>query len=189
MNKACSAKSLGLAGSLLIGCLCIAPTPARADIVFDLNAVVGNRAILPGLTTTPPQGLTVTGTLDINTTTGVLDSANITVQTDGNTFTHVLGCPLGFCIEYGSGTAIGILLEERARLELGSLIGYSGGSLGSLSRVFLANPLGDAPPTDTTEYLLSGTLTEAAVPEPGLYGALTIGLAGLLLVGWRRRRA
>ena len=56
MNKACSAKSLGLAGSLLIGCLCIAPTPARADIVFDLNAVVGNRAILPGPDYNAPAG-------------------------------------------------------------------------------------------------------------------------------------
>jgi hypothetical protein len=180
-----SARTLGVAGFLLFGCLGLIPTPARADIeVFTLNATVGDLVSF-NPSAGPFTGLTVTGTLDVDTVTDAVTAVDITVQGDPNVFTNILfpKCPAGFCTVFGANN--GLLKTEGATLDLGGpLSGFTGGPLGLLSTVDLANPLGGK--RSLRFYELSGTLT---TPEPGAYGALAIGLGGLLFAAWRRRRA
>jgi hypothetical protein len=176
---------LGLLGLLLLGCLGIAPTAANANsVVFNVNATVGN--IFGGGPVGTFTGLTVTGTLDLNTITpGAVNNLTITVQGDPNIFTGSLGCPPTCTFIFNNG------FNEFGLLDIGDPVGYAGGALQSGSYIALINPLGG--PGAEVQYDLSGTVSPAnggAVPEPRSYAALLgLGMSGMLFARWRRRRA
>lgn len=170
----------GLTGLLVAGCLGIASEIAKAD-TFDVNAVVGNENTggpgVPGIYT----GLTLTGTLDIDTSgLGNVDSGTITVEGDPNIFTNFFGCPsLGTCTyTFNNG------FDEFGLLDLGNPAGYTGGSLLPDSYIALTDPLGSG--NGEVQYLLSGTVTLAPTPEPRFYFVFVVGVCGLLFA--RRRR-
>jgi len=163
-----------LAFIVLLGGLSLAPSAANATI-FNVWATVGGNqtTTLPG----PPTGLTLTGTVDINTITGTLDSLSLTLAGDPNVFTGSFGCPSDCTFYFNSG------FDEFGLLDLtggSSLVGYNGGSL-------LADSYID---TSSIAYNLTGTVTpaDAATPEPSLYGVVALGLGGLFTALRRRKR-
>jgi hypothetical protein len=173
-----SAVSTGLA---LVGCLMLAPTAAKADITFSLNnGLTGDiyNTAVPG----PDSGTPVTGTITIDTVSGAVTGVNLHVQGDPNAFTGFFcqGADTPPCTYFYETTTGNF--TEYGLLDLGNLVGYTGGPLASDSWIYLDNPPGSG--NQGEEYYLSGTL-----PEPGLYGTLAIGLGGLLFVAYRRRRS
>ena len=125
------------------------------------------------------DGSTLSGTIDIDVTTGVATGVDLTVSApDSVTFTvipsqHSIGG--GSFIEAGS-------LASRDVVTLGitgSLVGYDGGALGSFRDPGLAESSLDEP--SITAFLDSGQLTPEvpSVPEPS--PAVLLG-SGLLLV-------
>jgi MYXO-CTERM domain-containing protein len=166
---------------------------ANADTVFDINGTVGD---IDG-TSTPSDfgytGLTATGTITINTSTGAVDGIDLTVETDPNQFINVLACGSN-CTYVATNPFV-----EYGLLDLGtSLTGYTGGALASDSWIYLDNPsgiyggLGLGQGGSGVEYYLSGDLSiaSAAAPEPR-YSVALLGLAmlGSFLVVRRRRQA
>jgi hypothetical protein len=185
-------KFLALPSLVVFGSLSLASSVARADTVFDVNATVGD---IDGTSTASDfgyTGLTATGTLTINTTTGTVDGIDLTVENDSNQFIYIMACGTNCTYTNNAG------FVEYGLLDLGtSLTGYTGGSLAADSWIYLDNPngvyggagLGEG--GSGVQYYLSGTLTAAtAAPEPG-YSAALLGLVlmGSVVVVRRRRQA
>jgi MYXO-CTERM domain-containing protein len=163
-------KALGIAVVPVLGCLALSPGVAKADVYLTLNATIGNNVghnvPVAGIT-----GLTLTGTLDL---TDVIDevttnAADIKLQGNPNLFTEVLSCGIYLC-----ATIANTGFAEYGLLDIGNPNTFEGGALGPNSELTIgSNP-----------YHLTGTLT----PEPGFYGALALGMIGLLVAFRRRRR-
>jgi hypothetical protein len=170
------ARSLGLAALVVFGSISM----AKADTVFNFNGTVGD--ILG--TSTPSAygytGLTVTGTLNIDTVGGTIDNVDITVQGDSNQFVNLLSCSTNCTYIVDNG------FNEYGLLDTGSLVSYTGGPIGSDSWIYLDNAngsfggLGLGQGGSGIAYSLSGTITPStATPEPRYYTALL----GLVLIG------
>ena len=148
----------------------LAPTAARADITFSLNnGLVGD---VYGLspTTNTFSGAAVAGTVTIDPVGGVVTGVDLHVQGDPSVFSGYFcnGADTPPCTYFYNGA-----FSEYGLLDLGNLVGFKSGALAPDSWIYLGGE----------QYYLSG-----ALPEPGLYGTLAIGLGGLLFVGYRRRR-
>jgi|SRR5580704_3418354 MYXO-CTERM domain-containing protein len=166
---------------------------ANADTVFDISGTVGD---IYG-TSTPSDfgytGLTVTGTITIDTVGGTVDAVDISVETDPNDLINVMACSSDCTY------AIDSTFSEYGLVDLGtSFAGYTGGSLAGDSWVYLDNPngvfggLGLGEGGSGENYYISGTLTAetAAAPEPRYTVALLgLGMLGSLLFIRRRRQA
>ncbi len=166
-----------LAGFVVAGCLVLAPVAAKAE-VFYFTGEVGDTfsTTTPGLHT----GLSVTGTVDIDTTLASgIDSLSLTVKGDPEVFNVLLVSPCGPCAFFTPS------LAELGLLDIGSTLGYKGGKVAGDSYILLGNTLGSP---GGSAYYLTDTLSASAA-EPGVYSALAIGLSGLLFVGYRRRRS
>jgi hypothetical protein len=164
------AQSLGLAALFVFGVLGFTGA-ARADTIFDFSGTVGDNFTTD--TAYPYTGLTETGTITINTTTGTVDAIDLTVDGDSNQFVYFFGCPSNCTYNYNNG------FNEFGLLDIGSnLVGYTGGAIASDSYVALTTPLGSGP--SEVQYSLSGTvsLASASTPEPRYDAALL----GLLLI-------
>ena len=183
------ARSLGLAALVVFGSFSITSSAAKADIIFNFSGTVGDIQDTATPSAYGYTGLTVTGTLDIDTVGGTIDSVDVTVQTDSNPFVKLYGCSTTCSYISDSGTI------EYGLLDTGSLVGYTGGTIGSDSWIYLDNAsgsyggLGLGQGGSGFAYDLSGTISPAtATPEPRYYA----GMLGLLLVGSlvavRRRR-
>jgi hypothetical protein len=165
----------GLIG--LVAALNFAPSIARADTVFDVSATVGN--IQGGGPAGPSTGLTLTGTLDIDTVGGTFDGGSLTLQGDANIFTSFSGCPANCTFFNNSGFAEFGLADLIGGAD--TLVGYAGGALLSDSYI-------DVLP-NSVAYDLTGTVTpegSSQAPEPGSYGVVALGL-GALYAATRRR--
>ena len=165
---------------LAAGVLLMLPAVAHADPYVPFN-----------LTGTLADGGTATGVLFINTTTGYLDTNNITVNDQGASY-NFIGSFIE--LEYFDGTSYELysVSYDRAGDSLllvfpqTLLTGYTGGSLCSVSA--------PCPGTFISDFQASGgpvvkfaTLTASAVtPEPGTLGLVGMGISGMLC-GVRRR--
>ncbi len=139
---------------------------AMADSVFDVSG-------------TFTDGPDLSGTITINTSTGLITSADL--QTDGATFDDILGQD-GTSFPghwYAAINAPGFPGDLQLVFDASSLVNYSGGSLSTQTTLYHAGP-----PYD----LASGTVTLASVPEPSSLVLAGIAAAGGLGVLWRRRR-
>ena len=182
------ARSLGLAALVVFGSLSVTSTAAKADTVFDVNATVGD---IYGFTVAgPPTGLTLTGTLDINTVTGAFDSVALTISGDPNPFDYFLNsgsnaCP-NDCVFVNTEPFYEYGFLQLVPIASNPLVGYNGGTLLAGSWIYLDNPLGSD--DSGVQYYLSGTVT--ATPEPRYYTALLgLVLMGSLVALRRRRQA
>ncbi len=166
-----------LAGFVVAGCLVLAPATAKAE-VFYFTGEVGD--IFGTSIPAPNTGVSVTGTVDIDTTsaTGV-ESISLTVKGDPNPFNVLASSPCAPCVFLGASPV------EFGFLDIGSTSGYKGGKVAGDSYIILGSPLGSF---GGLPYALTDTLSASAA-EPGVYSALAIGLSGLLFVGYRRRRS
>jgi MYXO-CTERM domain-containing protein len=172
---------------------------ANADTVFDINGTVGD---IYG-TSTPSDfgytGLTATGTITIDTTSGAVDGIDLTMETDPNEFINVLACSSDCTYTFNAA------FNEYGLLDLGtSLAGYTGGSLAADSWIYLDNPsgvyggAGIGEGGSGVEYYLSasltpttlGTIGDVVTPEPRYTVALLgLGMLASLLFVRRRRQA
>ncbi len=167
-----------LAGFVVAGCLVLAPVAAKAE-VFYFTGEVGDTlgSTMPG----PNTGLSITGTVDIDTTSATgIDALSLTVKGDPNVFNVLAFSPCAPCVFLGASG-----LAETGFLDIGSTLGYKGGKVAGDSFIILGNVLGQP---GGQGYALTDTLSASAA-EPGVYSALAIGLSGLLFVGYRRRRS
>lgn len=165
---------MGWAALLIFSCVILASSPARADTVFDINANITNG---------PYTGTDViTGTITINTATGQGDAIDLSVSTDpsAGAFTGILGvtCSSPNCaFFYNSG------FSHYGDMILGDTVGYTGGSLGSGSWIYLGSDL----------YYITGEVTPAVAntpaptPEPNPLILVLSGMAGLSIFLYRRR--
>jgi len=187
-----SIRASGALSLVLLGCLGIAPAVAKADVYYDVNAVVGNIAY--GGPVGQYTGLTVTGTLDLTTiikdfgTGSGANAASIKVQGDPNLFTGVLDCKIYTCASiFNSG------FTEFGALNIGNPFTFTGSALGAGSYIALTNPLGSGPAE--VAYDLSGTVSPAGgvitsnspAPEPGFFGVLAVCLSGVFVAARKRR--
>ena len=85
------AKLLGLSALVVFGSLSLTTKVAKADTVFDFSGTVGD--IYGTSTAGMYTGVTETGTINIDTVAGTVDSIDLTVTGDTNTFTFFFGCP------------------------------------------------------------------------------------------------
>jgi hypothetical protein len=160
---------------LLLAAVSFAPFVAKAESVFDVSATLGN---IQGSTHAGTDtGLTFTGTVAINTTTGAVGTILLTLQNHANPVVHLFeACP-PTCI-FVNSTAFDLygLVDLTGGA---SLVGYSGGSLRSDSELT----------ADSNPYNLTGTVTEelSGAPEPASWLAVAAGL-GALYLAYRRRR-
>jgi hypothetical protein len=162
---------------MLFGCLGFAPIAAKAD-VYELSGVVGTAT---NGETKVYTGDTISGTLTINPTSGVVSPSSFTVQNDPTTFTNFSGCP-GACTTTFTGG-----YSEYGYLNLGSAPFTAPTiTLGSGSYLYLTFD-----PNNTYAMSVTGTLTDtsAVTPEPTFYGLLALGLGGLFLTARNRRRS
>jgi PEP-CTERM motif-containing protein len=163
-------RSSSLACLLLFAAMAVAPSVAKAAIVpFTIFAD------LSGL-----PGVTVNGTLDIDTTAGDIAGGFLTVsQGYVNDFDTPFACGPSCVLlgDFHSPDSAFMFLDFAP----GTLVGYTGGALAGDS--FLEAASGEP------YSLVNGTATMASTPEPGFYGILTLGLGGLLVAGWRRQRS
>ncbi len=178
-------QSATLVAALAVACLGAGVATARADqITLDVSGSL-TPVLFPRCAS---SGCTISGTLVINNTTGTFFSADVTMSGESpaaGPFTHLLSIsPLG------SLTTMTIE-GSSADLELsfltptpGSLAGYDGGTLSTLSSVLIPAKL-------DVWALTSGSLTPdtpTATPEPSTWILLAVdllGLVALLLFGER----
>lgn len=177
--------------------------PARADAIDTFNA-----------SGTFAGGVALSGTVDIDVTTGTVVSPNLTATGFGPAFTFVSATGSRSGVTY-------VNLLQNASIPfsvltigfgVGSLVNYAGGALNSDAFVAQATPSdpglvtginGPLLPTSTLPggpySLQSGSLTlaSAAVPEPASIALLGLGVLGAAIVNgmwsrtyaWMKRRA
>ena len=167
-----SGRAFVLPGLLLLGCLSATSAVSKAEI-FDISATV---SAVAGTTYVAGGLATVSGTVNIDTVGGSVTAGllHITGFVSGPFDTLYNCATTGACSFVATNPFADYLYLDFAPA---TFIGYSGGALGSDSY------FSDNGPT----YLLQGTVT--AAPEPSFYVVLAIGMSGLLLAVWRRRRA
>jgi hypothetical protein len=203
MYPRCCGSVLG--GWLAVTAICLSFSPARADTVFDLTGTFTSSAVPPSVLTT------VSGTLTINLTTGIVDAANLSYL--GNTYSTILTgpglaqgpftggtdagqtpVPVGYLVDIGSSAAstprIEVLIKGTSSAD--SLVSYAGGPLCSLDAfcgpdqvgVFWISGFNNFP--NPGALLQVGELTPT--PLPAALPLFASGLVGLVLLGWRRKR-
>jgi hypothetical protein len=162
------AVKLSVFALLFFSWVVVASSPARADTIFDVNAVITNTPH------GPYEGDAILGTVTINTATGQGDAIDLYSPTNAfPAITNILGgtCSSPNClIFYDNG------FGEFGDLDLGDTVGYTGGALGSASYI---DP-------NSVAYDITGSVA-AATPEPGSLTLLALGMSGLLFVLYRRR--
>ena len=139
------------------------------------------------------DGATLSGSLDIDVTTGTATSADLLAQLQMQTHTHrcysqEVNYPLaGDSAMYFSARGYPFLVFY-AFTPTGSLVGYSGGQLNSLDY----NPNGYVscvlPNSSSQVNLTQGSLTAAAVPEPSTAVLAVFGALSVIAYGWSRHR-
>ena len=134
-------------------------------------------------------GTSLTGTLTIDTTTGLITGGLLTTTgTLAGTFsfsslTDQMGDgPMGYVADFSSG---GVFLSLVFFTSNGTLVSYSGGGF------CIGDTAGCGDPSElfndsTTELMSSGSAVASAVPEPSTYLLLGGGLIGLALLGRKR---
>jgi len=162
------AAKLSVLALLFSTSLVVASSAARADTVFNVNAVISD------IPNGPYDGDAILGTVTINTTSGAVDAIDLYSPTSAfPTITNVYtldACPGPNCVVfYDNG------FGEFGELALGDTVGYTGGALGAASYI---DP-------NSVAYDVTGSV--AAAPEPGSLSLLAIGMSGLLFVLYRRR--
>lgn len=170
-----------LAGALGLFAL-VAPSGARADTIFIASG-------------TFQDGSTLSGTLTINTATGLITSADLIVQYNispsvTETFANILGqTPSTVDLE---GNLFSSLFFD---ISASTLMGYSGGALCSTSVACAGSIVTDVSPANGitgvpfNDFLTSGMLTStvATAPEPSTVVLLAAGLLGLMCaMRWKR---
>ena len=171
----------------------LAPAAARADVVTF--AVSGSFQ----------DGSTLSGFVNINTTTGLFASADLSVSTIPVHFTSLetqRTFPLSGAIlsEFMLSNGQSVNNQLTILFPPVSLAGYSGGLLCGTSNApacfdgtlhYLSNYASELPdhtvPANTFVDVISGTLSPVATPEPAP-GALVLGLGGVIIFERARRR-
>jgi hypothetical protein len=141
-------------------------------------------AITFNATGTLADGATLSGFVVIDTATGVVQSANLSVSSplslSGITLNSSLGGQgSGAYSLFAGGPPLDIILD----LPVTTLIGYTGGNLCLSSCAGLNSSVSAAQNFTNSSNFTSGSLT--AVPEPG---SLALGIAGAGLLMWKRGR-
>lgn len=151
-----------------------APSIVRADTLF-------------AATGTFQDSSTLSGTLTINTTTGLITAADLAVQynitpTVTEMFTQILGqTPNSVTLEGNDFSALSVYIN------VSTLMGFAGGALCSTTVSCTGSVVTDVSPSTGihgvpfNDFLTSGTLTvPVAAPEPStivLFGVTLLGLA------------
>jgi len=169
------AAKLSVLALLFSTSLVVASSAARADTVFNVNAVISD------IPNGPYDGDAILGTVTINTTSGAVDAIDLYSPTSAfPTITNVYtldACPGPNCVVfYDNG------FDQYGELALGNTVGYTGGALGSAS--YIALTITDIYGTANVAYDVTGNVV---APEPGSLSLLALGMSGLLFVLYRRR--
>ena len=154
-----------------------APSIVRADTVFTATGTFGDNSIL-------------SGTLTINTSTGLITAANLDVQynitpTVTEMFTNILGpTPNSVTLEGDHFSDLFVYINAS------NLIGFAGGALCSTTVTCTGSVVSDVSPSTGihgvpfNDFLTSGMLTApVTAPEPStivLLGVALLGLAGVV---------
>ncbi len=160
------AAKLSVLASLFFTWVVVASLPARADTVFDVNAVITNTP------SGPYAGDTILGTVTINTATGQGDAIDLYSPTVAfPAITNILGgtCSSPNCVVFFDN-GFGVFGE----LALGDTVNYPGGHVGAASYIDI----------NSVAYDITG---DVVAPEPNPLTLLALGLSGLLFVLYRRR--
>lgn len=166
---------------LALAALVLLAGPGRADLVLDING-------------TFDDGLTLSGTLTIDTVVGNIIAADLNVPPIGNNLTDINSQGQLGPNEYGVEVILSPWENVDVELELltPSLVGYSGGALASIQ-----DPSG-VPGHQESLYSLnfqyskleSGSAIAPVVPTPEPSTIVSASVAVLMSLGyaWRRRR-
>ena len=169
---------------LLLALVVLAVSPAKADTVFNVSANV---------LTGPYAGLNVlTGTIDIDTVTGVATALDLTLSNDPSLapFTSIGGghgtCTSPNCVYFSNAG-----FANFGQLILGKMLGYTGGTLGASGG---NTGIGSFIDVNSGGYSIDGTvtpqgltaLTLAHAPEPSSLVLMALGMIGLLFMANRQ---
>ena len=168
------AKCAALTGFLAILPTLTAAGSARADVIDVFN-----------LTGTFDNGSTLSGTINVDVTTGVATSLDAIA--DGFGISHII-TQFSQSGEYTVGAAPSGNNDAHFLLmfPIADLIGYNGGDLSTDTQLQDLT----MKPIEITTFLTSGSATLVqGVPEPSTWAMLLLGFAGLGYAGYRRRGA